>query len=507
MNLREAQYGQVMISTDGIRRRNSRLASKSALLLASASLVAAAVVPPAARAQDETAAKPAVAAEQVSEEAMKDYIKEHFDITETTGAVEPKANRSAQWRKTESPMAKLEPGKMRSDREPVPAGFTKDDADRAEIMEAAVSQRSSAAAARLATAGCEVFWPSPNTVCGAILDKYKLLGGPNSYLSFPRSNELVTPDGAGRRTEFINGQIYWHPETGANSVTTHFAIEWGRLGWELSPLGYPIGEEDGVFGQVARTQPFQHGDLYGSAMGLAAIYGSIRDKWVSLGGVNSELGLPVISEQSTPDGIGRFSVFERGLIYWSPGSGAQPITGTMLAQWLVDETLFAEIGYPVGPMYGDDANGWTQEFQEGRLYGATARPPWAACPAKGSNDKVIKSWWVSEGPVAGYKIDLKCGTTAAGFRHIVKNHRGNWQNKARGPVTYTSWMDLADMGITKSLTDPKSYPHNTQANTSRYTADLFFYNRRTGQLVEKMNAHTAVSVNNKLVITAFPQTQ
>ena len=82
---------------------------------------------------------------------MKDYIKEHFDITETKSAVEPKANRSTQWRKTESPMAILEPGKMRSDREPVPAGFTKDDADRAEIMEAAVSQRPTAAAHRLHT--------------------------------------------------------------------------------------------------------------------------------------------------------------------------------------------------------------------------------------------------------------------------------------------------------------------------------------------------------------------
>lgn len=438
---------------------------------------------------------------------MKDYIIENFDITEDKSLVAARGSTSAQWRKTDSPNSILKPGAMRSDREAVPGGFTKEDADRAEIMEAELIQQSTSVVSRMAVLGCEVFWPSPNTVCGAILDKYKLLGGPNSYLSFPRSNELVTPDGIGRRTEFLNGQIYWHPNTGANSVTTHFALEWGRLGWEQSPLGYPTGEEDGVIGHIARTQPFQNGDLYGSSMGLAAIYGSIRDKWISLGGINSELGLPVISEQPTSDGIGRFSVFERGLMYWSPGSGAQPITGTMLAQWLTEETLFSDLGYPIGSMYGDDAMGWTQEFERGRLYGATARPPWAACPSKGNNDKVIKSWWVREGPVAGYKVDLKCGTTSAGFRHIAKEHRGDWQNKARGAITYTSWMDLADMGITKSLGDPKRYPVDVARNTSRYTADLFFYNRRNGQLVEKMNAHTVVSINNKIVITAFPQTQ
>ncbi|WP_376780287.1 LGFP repeat-containing protein [Corynebacterium vitaeruminis] len=74
-----------------------------------------------------------------------------------------------------------------------------------------------------------------------------------------------------------------------------------------------------------------------------------------------------------------FTVFERGLIYWSPTTGAVKITGSMLAQWADDpEWWFDELGFPTSSMREEDGR-WIQDFQHGAMYAATARPPWAAC--------------------------------------------------------------------------------------------------------------------------------
>ena len=49
---------------------------------------------------------------------------------------------------------------MRSDREEVPAGFTKAEADRAETMEAALTGNDGKIQT-LAAPGCQVYWPAP----------------------------------------------------------------------------------------------------------------------------------------------------------------------------------------------------------------------------------------------------------------------------------------------------------------------------------------------------------
>lgn len=46
-----------------------------------------------------------------------------------------------QWRATDNPSREITPGGMRSDREEIPEGFTKADADKAETMEAALATR------------------------------------------------------------------------------------------------------------------------------------------------------------------------------------------------------------------------------------------------------------------------------------------------------------------------------------------------------------------------------
>src|SRR5690348_3753785 len=57
------------------------------------------------------------------------------------------------------------------------------------------------------------------------------------------------------------------------------------------------------------------------------VIGAIEQKYLALGGCTSLLGIPVSGEQGTPDGIGRYSVFENGSIYWTAQLGAHEVHG------------------------------------------------------------------------------------------------------------------------------------------------------------------------------------
>lgn len=62
---------------------------------------------------------------------------------------------------------------------------------------------------------CKSYWPSFYQVCGPIRDLYESLGGPAGTLGFPKSAEMLDPDGIGKQIEFFGGTIRWTPSTGA----------------------------------------------------------------------------------------------------------------------------------------------------------------------------------------------------------------------------------------------------------------------------------------------------
>ncbi|TNL93933.1 hypothetical protein FHE74_10575, partial [Corynebacterium tapiri] len=227
-----------------------------------------------------------------------------------------------EWHPTVNPKDRVIPGQMRSDKEPIPAGISKAEADKAEVREAKLTNPE--APTLNARPGCGVYWPTWFEVCGAIKNKYDQIGGPLSFLLLPKSNELTNPDGVGRRSEFINGFIYWHPHTGAHSVSLPVSTVWARHGWEGGFLGYPTTSDIPQGGDWYK-QDFQGGHVYThNALPpvQSSIQGAIYDKWQSMGAQNSDLGYPISDELTTPDGRGRYNVFEGGMIYWTPETGA-----------------------------------------------------------------------------------------------------------------------------------------------------------------------------------------
>ncbi|GFG73675.1 hypothetical protein MBOT_10400 [Mycobacterium botniense] len=93
--------------------------------------------------------------------------------------------------------------------------------------------------------------------------------------------------------------------------------------------------------------------------------GAIYQRWQAMGGLNSALGAPT-SPEASGAGSARYVTFQKGAIYWSPETGAQPITGAIYDAW-------ASLGYERGAL-GLPTSGEIQEpqwvkqnFQHGTL--------------------------------------------------------------------------------------------------------------------------------------------
>jgi len=163
----------------------------------------------------------------------------------------------------------------------------------------------------------------------AIDDKYLAMGGPQSFLgqavdSGAGTGEMPTADGRGRCRDFERGSIYWRPETGAHEIHGEIRIKWAQLGGVRSFLGFPVTDELGTPDRRGRFNHFEGGSIYWTPQTHAhEVHGAIRDKWASMGWEGSRLGYPIGDEKRTADGRGRFSDFEGGRILWTPERGAE----------------------------------------------------------------------------------------------------------------------------------------------------------------------------------------
>ncbi|HTM83965.1 MAG TPA: N-acetylmuramoyl-L-alanine amidase [Mycobacterium sp.] len=93
--------------------------------------------------------------------------------------------------------------------------------------------------------------------------------------------------------------------------------------------------------------------------------GAIHTRWLELGGPEGMLGA-LTSPEAIGEGSTKYATFERGAVYWSPETGAQPITGAIYDAW-------ASLGYERG-MLGLPTSAelpepeWVgQNFQHGTL--------------------------------------------------------------------------------------------------------------------------------------------
>jgi hypothetical protein len=133
-----------------------------------------------------------------------------------------------------------------------------------------------------ATGDLSLYWHPSNPgseaflIFGDIRAKWAKLGW-EVATGYPITDELVCPDGVGRYNHFRKynaaGQaigdlsIYWHPTNlGDKAFLIYGAIrdKWASIGWEKSPVGYPITDELPAVDN-GRVNYFQKGAIYWNA--------------------------------------------------------------------------------------------------------------------------------------------------------------------------------------------------------------------------------------------------
>jgi hypothetical protein len=160
---------------------------------------------------------------------------------------------------------------------------------------------------------------------GEIDKRYQALGGCGGLLGTALTDETTTPDGVGKYNVFIGGSIYWSPSTGAFEVHGAIRDKWKDLGWEAGPLGYPTSNETTTPDGTGRFNVFEHGSIYWTPQtGAHEVRGSIRDKYAETGWEAGPLGYPTSDEHDVAGG--RASDFQHGTITWDSTSGSTTVT-------------------------------------------------------------------------------------------------------------------------------------------------------------------------------------
>lgn len=206
----------------------------------------------------------------------------------------------------------------------------------------------------------------------AIQAHYNSLGGPGSFLGASTSGELALADGAYNR--YQNGDIYYSPATQAWEVHGDIRATWQAIGAERSVLGYPTTDERRLPDGVGRFSLFKRGSVYWtSRTGAHEVHGLIGLRWSGLGSQTSFLGYPLTNELLLPDGRGRANLFQGGSVYYSPETGTFEVHGAIRDAWGATGYELGLLGYPVSDenAVGDGA-GRLSRFQGGTVHWSAA---------------------------------------------------------------------------------------------------------------------------------------
>jgi len=200
----------------------------------------------------------------------------------------------------------------------------------------------------------------------------------NPWVGTPIGGPQDVP-GGGYVQQFENATAY--ALFGGVPYEVHGAIrdKYNQLGGPTGFLGFPTSSETGCPDGVGRFSNFTGGSIYyHPSVGAFQIGGLIEEEWNALGA--TQYGYPSSDETGCVDGIGRYnrittllpnSPTAQASIYWTPGTGAHEIRGAIHAAWaqLGFETSY--LGYPVSDEH-DDSGGRRSDFQNGSIFWTAA---------------------------------------------------------------------------------------------------------------------------------------
>lgn len=189
----------------------------------------------------------------------------------------------------------------------------------------------------------------------AIDQKYAELGGvdPQGILSSAPTRKVTGGFAKNYSFGHISGDIFWGRHTGTHflhgDIRRHYLDD---LGGPDSYLGLPTSDELPAGDGTARVMRFEHGTIcWHPGHGSWALRGAIHQRWTDLGA--DKWGLPVADEQPTLDGTGRFNHFVDATtlkpgksIFWHPDSGAFEVHGVVGEKYASIGFETSYLGYP-----------------------------------------------------------------------------------------------------------------------------------------------------------------
>lgn len=162
----------------------------------------------------------------------------------------------------------------------------------------------------------------PDDPVAAINAARRAAGGPLGPLGAAEGEPYEIGDG-GMGQDFVNGTIFYSPDTGANVVTGQVLAKYESVGGPDGDLGFPISsEEDGGLAPASRLSAFAAEDkpviFWTPDHGAVIVRGAMNAAWGKLGGATGELGAPVADQTQNGDVITQR--FSGGAISWDAAS-------------------------------------------------------------------------------------------------------------------------------------------------------------------------------------------
>lgn len=234
-----------------------------------------------------------------------------------------------------------------------------------------------------------IFW-TPDTgahvVRGAINAAWDKLGGSAGVLGVPTEDEVFKGDLVSQK--FTTGELTWNrstkefttvpPElagqlaglTVPDDATSAINAARRAAGGALGPLGAKQGQQYAI-GPDGAGQDFAGGKIfYSPATGANVVSGQVLKKYESVGGAQSDLGLPTSNEADgglkTGSRVSSFSAEDKPLIFWTPDYGAFIVRGAMNAAWDKLGGAVGSLGPPVADQT-EDGNVISQRFTGGEI--------------------------------------------------------------------------------------------------------------------------------------------
>ena len=188
-------------------------------------------------------------------------------------------------------------------------------------------------AAGLIGAPAAVATPSADAVA-AIDAKYTTFGGAGSLLGTPIAAAIDV--GAGAERDYSGGVIYYSKDSGAKVMYGAILDRYKALGGPTGDLGFPTNDESDAGNGVARfndfTAPGGASIYWSPEWGAMVLKGRVRDAWLASGGINGPFGYPTTDTTTLSDTeTGKFIGPAGTEIQWSDAAGLVTVPAGLAA--------------------------------------------------------------------------------------------------------------------------------------------------------------------------------